>query len=327
VIPGSQEFRAALLSALGNAPAVKALGPVEIRTEERVSRNTVIYRCRAGPALLVAKAQMTKPPEVAAAEYRMLRELQGTFGEGKIRALRPIALIDHLGVVVTHEEAGDTLRSLIERALVSSDRAWDRVTSGVGAAAKALRLFHDRSVAPLRTRPGETDRVRCYMDFSSKNILLRWRDPDSAEPELVLMDPPEEERWGDRTEDIGVFCFDLARVRFHPRFVAKSRVSKRLDWLKAGFIKSYYGDLRSIDLEHTLGKITSAERRRAREALGWYLRPWRYDRMLTEIARLLYLAPLTVSYLAGGSRFSARRVRAFMRVPGQFGSHSDSVSV
>jgi len=313
MIPGSPEFRAALLSALQNVPAVRTLGPVEIRTEERVSRNTVIYRCRAGSTPLVAKAQLTKPPAVAAAEFRMLREMQDTFGQGTIRALRPVALLDELGVVVTHEEGGDPLRSLIERALVSSGPCWDLATSVVEAAARALRLFHDSSVERLQEPREATDQVRCYMDFSSKNILVRWRDRDSAEPELVLMDPPEEEKWGDRTDDIGVYCFDLARVRFDPRFVAKPGVSKRLDRLKAHFIKSYYGDLGSKDLKHMLRKIVSAERRRAGQTLGWYLRPWRYDRMLREVARLLYLAPLTVAYLVGGSRLGAKRVSASIR--------------
>lgn len=301
--PQSEAFRQALRSALLRIPSLRFYGEASVAPGKAVSRNTVIYRCRIGPERFVAKVQPTRSKAVALAEFRMLQDLQRNLGAGRIRALQPVAYLEDLGVLVTREEDGRSLRELVQGELLSPASFKEPVEAAVRAAAEALRLFHDRYE--------QANLVRQYMDFSTKNILVTVR-PDGGPPDVVLMDPPEEEIWGSREADIGVMCFDLARIRFLPQFVWRRSVSRRLNRWKALFISHYHGGDRGAVHSADLDRIHEAERLRARQTLGFYLRPWRYGSIGREIARSCYLFPLTCAYYMVGSRRSAVDIRRLL---------------
>jgi hypothetical protein len=301
--PHPEGFRQALRSALTGIPSLRSHGEAWVSPGEMVSRNTIIYRCRIGTERLVAKVQPTRPRAVALAEFQMLQDLQRTLGTGQVRAVQPVAYLEDLGVLVTREESGRSLRDLVEDMLRDPGSSEAPVRAAIKAAAEALRLFHDRY------RKGSD--VRWYMDFSTKNILITHTLNDGV-PEVVLMDPPEEELWGCREEDIGILCFDLARIRFLPQFVWRSTVPRRLDRLKALFIYHYYSHeqlvTQSRSWDDVLDRIGDAELRRVRQTLRWYLKPWRYERIGKEILRSCYLIPLTTLYHVAGHRRSREDV-------------------
>jgi hypothetical protein len=302
--PGTAPFRRALIEALNGALAEAGCDSAEITSEEQVSRNTLIYRCRIAGKRLVAKAQLTKPPWVVVAEYRMLLDMAGTLGTGPVRALRPVAVFEHLGTLVTEEEEGVFVRTLLVEALAGDEAAWRRGLTAIEAAAAALRVFHASYTGA--TRGEDIPWARSYLDFSSKNILLKPERAPGGRPHVVLLDPPEEERWVHPTEDIGVFCFDMARIVFLPRFVLRPGVRSRVDHMKLAFIRHYYQT--SVLDRGILDRIEAAERRRADQTLKWYLVPWRYGSVVKETARLCYLGPLTAGYRMRGVRRSYARL-------------------
>lgn len=310
--PGTSEFRTALLSSLEKESSRRSLGPVTIVSEEWVSRNTIVYRCRMGAQRFVAKAQATKPAAVVMAEYDMLQDMARRFRKRRVRGLRPVAMFPDLGVLVTEEEDGKALRELVEEACVGSKRQWVEATSAVEASAVALHLFHD--TYGERSDPDTAGMVcvRWYMDFSPKNVLVKSLSEELEVPEVVLMDPPEEEKWKARTEDIGGFCYDLARTRYLPRFIWRPAVSRKIDWFKARFIHSYYQAAGDQYGEQALEHIKEAEYRRATQALKWYLTPWRYNSVLKETLRLCYLGPLTATYRVSGIHRSHSNVRRLL---------------
>ena len=311
--PHSEAFRQALRSALTGVPSLRSPGEAWVSPGEMVSRNTIIYRCRIGAERLVAKVQLTRPGAVALAEFRMLQDLQRTLGTGRIRALQPVAYLEGLGVLVTREESGRSLRELVVDGLRNPGSFEAPVRAAIKAAAQALRLFHDRYQ--------EGSDVRWYMDFSTKNVLITPALSDGV-PGVVLLDPPEEELWGCREEDIGILCFDLARIQFLPQFVWRRTISRRLDRLKALFIYHYYSPeqrvTQSRSWDDVLDRIGDAELRRTRQTLRWYLRPWRYEPIGKEIARSCYLVPLTALYLVAGHRRS-REDLGFLLAANDFG--------
>lgn len=320
--PGTSAFRRALLTAFENDSSLRPLGTVEFLSEERTSRNTVIYRCRIGNERLVAKAQITKPASVAVAEYQILQEMHQRFGTGAVRSLRPVALFRDLGVLVTKEEQGTSLRSLLEGACEDPSSHWYAATAGVRAAAWALRAFHDAYPGPDHHEDGPSHLVRTYMDFSPKNVLIRTEAATSG-PEVILMDPPEEERWGDRADDVGGFCFDMTRVSFLPGFLFRRSASVRIDWLKAWFLHSYYRPWYGGAWGTVCRRVKGAECRRADQALRWYLRPWRYSSVLKETARLCYLGPITALHRFRGVHRSYSRVERFLEEGAPRWSRSD----
>lgn len=310
--PGSPEFTGRLLSALEDDPRVRSLGPVELTSVEKVSRNTIIYRCTAGSTRLVAKAQLTKPGAVVSAEFDMLRDMGRRLGGSPVRSLNPIALFPELGVLLTEEEGGTSLREILEVACRDPRGGWERAESALRASAEALRAFHDAYEADDAHR---TSDVRRYLDFSPKNLLIQDQQRNPSRGRVVLMDPPEEEVWGKRTEDIGGFCFDVTRIGFLPRFLLRWPVRRRIDRLKAQFISDYYGELGN-QRTAVLEAVKEAEGRRAMQALRWYSRPWRYPSVVKETARLCYLGPLTAAYRFGGihrSHSGIRRLLASVR--------------
>jgi hypothetical protein len=312
--PGTPAFQQALMSALQTRLGA-TYGPPQIRTMQRASRNTVVYRGLLGATPIVAKAQLTKPASVAVAEYHMLRALEHTSLGPAVRALRPVAVLEELGVLVTEEELGEHVRTVIEAACRRPEAGWNRAVAAVSLAAGALRSFHNAYASPADDRSGPSARVRCYLDFSPKNLLIRGCE--SSGMEMILMDPPEEEKWGSRCEDIGGFCFDMSRIRFMPGNLGSRAVAERVDRLKACFIEQYFDTLDVVALTAQLPGIAAAEHRRATQALGWYLRPWRYPSVLRETLRLCYLGPLTALYRAAGLRASYRNVDGLLRGTGQ----------
>ena len=279
-----------------------------MRSMEKVSRNTIIYRCRAGPTRLVAKVQLTKPARVVEAEFEILRDMGRRLGGSRVRALKPIALFPELGVLLTEEEDGISLREILEVACREPRDGWERAESALDQSAEALRAFHDAYGAD---DPDRASVVRQYLDFSPKNLLIQEESRAPGRGRVVLMDPPEEEVWGERTDDVGGFCFDVTRIGFLPRFVLSWPVRGRIDRLKARFISAYFGDL-GDQKSAVLGAVKDAEGRRAMQALGWYARPWRYPSVAKETARLCYLGPLTAAYRLGGIHRSHSNVRRML---------------
>ena len=311
LIAGTPDFRVALIETLRERIPTGEGGTVEFGEGEWVSRNTVIYRGRIGTQRVVAKAHVTKPASVLAVEHDMMRSMEGVLADGMVRGLRPMAMLDELGVLVTEEEEGKSLRELIEDACRRPNEAWRNAVQGVDAAADGLRAFHQAFAPTSGVGESATQDVRWYLDFSPKNILVR---PSIARqrPELILMDPPEVERWGNPAEDIGVFCFGVARVRFLPRFVANPSVRRITDLLKAAFIRRYFGPTESA-MSTALKQIEAAEGRRALQAIYWYARPWRYPSMAKEVLRLAYLGPLTAVYRSAGLHRSHRRIESILQ--------------
>jgi hypothetical protein len=309
--PGTPEFRRLLTDALRKR--LSDSGTLDVLDGTEVSRNTVIYRCLAGNRWLIAKAQMTKPPAVAVAEYQMLREMQDRLSASAVRGLRPVTVLEDLGVLVTEEEAGESLRTLIEEACRRPQDAWLAAVTGVRAAARALREFHNAYERPPRSGFSGRPEVRWYLDFSPKNVLIVSSTIGEGTPSVVLMDPPEAERWGSRCEDIGGFCYDLTRVRFLPEFLWRPSAARHIDRLKAWFIHQYFLATRVEDLVLALPEIRAAERRRASHALSWYLKPWRYRSVGKEILRLCYLGPLTAVYRKWGLPLSHRNVAELLQ--------------
>jgi hypothetical protein len=306
--PGTPAFHRALAEALGKR--LHSSDSLELLKATWVSRNTVIYRCVVGDSQLIAKVQLTKPPSVVVAEYHMLRDMENRLNGSAARGLRPVAVLEDLGVLVTEEEAGETLREVIESACRRPEKAWLRAVAGVDAAARALRAFHGAYRRPLGAGQSE---VRWYLDFSPKNVLIQSGMAGQGLPPVVLMDPPEEERWGSPHEDIGGFCYDMTRVRFLPEFLWNSSVAQSIDRLKARFIHQYFLPTNPHDLIQVLPEIRAAEYRRASQALRWYLKPWRFRSVGKEVLRLCYLGPLTAAYRARGLRLSHSNITELLQ--------------
>src|SRR5690606_30415222 len=129
-----------------------------------------------------------------------------------------------------------------------------------------------------------------YLDFSPRNLMIQKDLGEGGRVRVVLMDPPEEEVWASRTEDIGGFCFDVTRIGFLPRFVFKRSVQHQIARFKALFVSGYY-EACGERITAVLGQVKDAECRRAVQALQWYSKPWRYPSMVKETARLCYLGP------------------------------------
>jgi hypothetical protein len=258
-----------------------------------VSRNTVIYRGVVDGRRIVAKAQLTKPASVVVAQFHMLADMLRRLDGSGTRSLRPVAVLEDLGVLVTEEEAGESLRAWIEAGLRGKDEDWTRAVAGVDAAARALRCFHAAYQRPVAVGVSALREVRWYLDYSPKNVLIA---AGGADPAVVLMDPPEEERWGSPYEDIGGFCYGMTRIRFLPEFLGDHASRRTIDQLKAWFIRQYHAGDTAPPGAAALGEIEAAEYRHASQALRRYMKPWRYRPVAKEVLRLCYLGPLTALY-------------------------------
>jgi hypothetical protein len=207
------------------------------------------------------------------------------------------------------------LRTVIEAACRNPEEGWSRAVACVGAAAQALRTFHDAYERPSRSGSIDQPCVRWYLDFSPKNILVQSEGSGKDEPRIILLDPPEDDRWGSPCEDVGGFCYDMTRICFLPEFLAKRSARQTIDRLKACFIRSYYESTHVASQDYPLREIEAAEYRRASQALIWYTKPWRYDAVMKEVLRLCYLGPLTALYRTRGLPRSYRTVGQLLGKP------------
>ena len=269
--PGSSTFNFILLQRLRTDRAIGHLKYFCIKRIEKVSRNTLIYRIEGGSQRFIAKVQMTKPASVVAAEYKLLCELVKRLSTGGIRSLYPVALYPELGVLLTCEETGKSIRAYVDRGIHSKD--------GSEARTRAESLMEHAAYA-------------LYLDYSPRNLLV----VESKEgEEIVLLDPPEFEEDGSIHLDLGTFCFDLARAGFMPG--ALLQLSQRwLDRLKWQFLSTYFDYLGRRLTATDLEVVCKSEQARASKVLGWYARFFRYRSWPQEFARFLYFSPLVIWY-------------------------------
>jgi hypothetical protein len=306
--PGTAAYAALLVERLaaaiggGIAPAIESAAAS--------SRNTVIYRVRAGGGRLVVKAarHAAAAADLAGAEAT-LRALEQGFAGPRVRALTPVCVLPEIGALVTREEAGEPLRAVIDRAIAggASSPERGRAAALMDLAAEALHCFHCRFglAAGAAGPPGGLETARLYLDFSPRNLLV---GPGPAEETaVVLLDPPAAEERGEPHRDLGAFAFDLARAAFPPRALAR-RPEAWLDELKLRFLRAYFQRLGRAPGRGDLRAVERAEAARARQALRWYARFHRYRGWPRELARCLYCAPLVGLYLAAGLRRSYRRL-------------------
>jgi len=290
--PGSSTFNSILLQRLQADRAIGHLKCFCIERIEKVSRNTLIYRIEGGSQRFVAKVQMTKPASVVAAEYNLLCELVKRLSTGGIRSLYPVALYPELGVLLTCEETGNSIRAYVDRGIHSKDgsEARTRAESLMEHAAYALYRFH--TAFGIHKDKDGTELARRYLDYSPRNLLVVGSKEGE---EIVLLDPPEFEEDGSIHLDLGTFCFDLARAGFMPG--ALLQLSQRwLDRLKWQFLSTYFDYLGRRLTATDLEVVCKSEQARAAKVLGWYARFFRYRSWPQEFARFLYFSPLVIWY-------------------------------
>jgi hypothetical protein len=253
---------------LGGDPAIVAVTDT--------SRHTRIYRVRTQTMALVCKAERGTRKSMLEAEFRKLVELQQRLAGSGLRSLEPVAVYPELGVLVTREEPGETVRAYIDR----------------GIASAALRGEAEALMAPCAEVLFGFHRLfgQSYTDFHPGNLLVTPRG-------LVMMDPPPLER--DRTPqwDLGLFCFGIARAGFAPLAIARSP-QRWLDELKAGFVAAYFGRLGRAVTRDDLEAIRASERARGRRAMRSYARFRRFPNWPLELVRMAWFCPVIAAYLA-----------------------------
>jgi hypothetical protein len=299
--PDSGAFGERLIRRLRETVAAEVI----IDSVKASSRNTVIYRVRANGDPLVCKAELATRPSSVEREYEMLRELQQRLS-GAVRSLVPVAVYPELGVLVTREEPGETVRKYIDDA-VANPQARGFVEGLMDTCAEALHRFHG---AFGISRERGIEHACNYIDFHPGNLLLTCKEQRT----LVMMDPPPKEPPRPVHFDIGMFCFGIARAGFTPW--ALGRFPQRwLDQLKADFVAAYFRRLDRPVSPGDLLRIHAAERHRARRAVLRYSQFFRYRNWPRELARLAWFAPIIGVYVAFHLPTSYRRVARAHPVP------------
>lgn len=282
--PGSIEFKERLIARLGESTA-EDIVVHEVRAS---SRNTVIYRVRAGETPLICKAELATRPASVQCEYEMLLELQRRLS-GPVRPLVPVAVYPEIGVLVTREEPGETVRRYIDRA-VADPKLRGTVEDLMDPCAEALHRFHG---AFGIARHDGLEHACSYMDFHPGNLLVTSEERRT----LVMMDPPPKEPMKPVHFDIGTFCFGIARAGFTP--YALGRFPQQwLDKLKADFVAAYFRRLGRPVRASDLSSMKRFERRRAGRAVLRYAQFFRYRNWLREFARLAWFSPIIGAYVA-----------------------------
>lgn len=300
--PGSDAFAERLLEALRGS----VVGEVAIDEVHASSRNTVIYRVTSESGRLICKAELDTRPASVDEEYRMLGELQRRMAGSGVRSLVPVAVYPELGVLVTREEPGETVRRYIDRALADAQRRCF-VEGLMEPCAEAIYRFH---AAFGLAREGGVEHACSYMDFHPGNLLVTSEERRT----LVMMDPPPKEPARPVHFDLGTFCFGIARAGFTP-FTLGRFPQQWLDRLKADFVAAYFRHLGRPVGAADLARIEAIERHRAGRALLRYAQFFRYRNWPREIARLAWFSPIIGGYVAFHLPTSYRRLARAQPIP------------
>jgi hypothetical protein len=309
--PGSEEFNASLLKRMQEDERLGSLSNLCINRVEETSRNTVICRVSGGGQKFVAKVQMTKPPSVVEGEFHSLQKLEMCKSVAGLRFLCPVAFYPELGVLITREESGISLRTIIDRGIASREFSADRKLAEdlVSQAAFGLYAFH--TLFNIQTGRNGSMQARRYLDYSPKNILVTQ---EQYSREIVLLDPPEYQEEGSVYLDLGTFCFDVARAAFMPAAILRVPHCwlDRLKWL---FLKSYFSCHERPLSDYDLHRVRLGEEARVRQTLMWYAGFLKYRKWPVEMLRFLYFSPMVLLYKHVQIRRSFGRLKKFLHDP------------
>lgn len=295
LVPGTYEFEKKLIARVRQE--LNPVEPARLVSRELYSRNTLIYRLSIGDRRFVAKIQLSQQLEELATEYEVLKDLE-TRLSGDVASLKPVAFFPELYALVTVEEQGLPLRYYVDESIRSgSEETRVKTRRFIRRAAAALHRFHFQ----FGIDPDERQ-VRQYLDYSPRNVLIK---DDRA---VILMDPPEHERFGSVHEDLGVFCFDLSRAAFMPSAIVRFP-AEWLDALKFEFLMTYMRCLGRSLTESDLVAVRAGEKQRATNALSWYANFYKYRAWPREFARWAYFTPMISLYLKSGLTQSYRRLQ------------------
>jgi hypothetical protein len=289
--PGSPAFAARLLERMRSDAAIG--GDVSLGGMRGSSRNTLIYRARAPRGDLVCKVATGEREVEPALEHRALLELRNCLAGSDFRCLEPVAVYPELGVLVTREEPGATVRHYLDAALASPRQAEARRFTEALMERCAAALFRFHAGFGLTRDERGFEQARCYVDFHPGNLLV----PAGGHTGLVLMDPPQEPQVNLVHADLATFCFSLARAGFAPFALARGSQGW-LDELKATFLAAYFRRLGRAPGERDFARLEALEQARARRARRRYGQFLQYRNWPVELARLAYFAPIIRGYAA-----------------------------
>lgn len=300
--PGTSSFVDELLARLRKDSSAGA--EVALESVSASSRNSLIYRVRADDAPLVCKADLGTRRISISREYGKLQELERRLRGTGVRSLVPVAVYPDLGVLVTREEPGHSVRHYIDRAMGASARSDERpaVEALMEPCAEALFRFH--SAFGLHAGEGGLEYAASYMDFHPGNLLAAFRD---GRPAVVMMDPPTREKERPVHWDIGTFCFGIARAGFTPHAILRLQQCW-VDRLKAKFIAEYFRRLGRSATQADLERIQASERWRAWRALKRYAQFYRFRNWPREMARMAYFSPIVSAYVVFRLKKSYRSI-------------------
>lgn len=271
-------------------------GQLTVESVERFSRNTIVCRFRAGGKSYVAKVSVTKEPEIAEREYQQLldfkRQLTDQPGVG---TLNPVAYFADVGMIITEEVPGDSLRQWVLRGIQESADSETRqqVEVMVKEAACALRKFHLAFTDPGLADPFHVGRV--YLDYGPGNILSMPSEKERGGWRMVLLDLPEENRSGSCFFDVGTFCFELGRCALRKGRWLPSQF-RWVNELKRIFIETYVGLLDVPLSVEVMDRVRSFEMERIETVLGYYRNFGQFENRLKEFTRFAVSTLLITHY-------------------------------